>query len=81
MIGLTRGFMYAGAARIVNSLWKVEDSATAELMKIFYTCILKKEMSPAAALRQAKIEMMQKHRWESPYYWSAFMLHGEWQTL
>jgi CHAT domain-containing protein/Tfp pilus assembly protein PilF len=79
LIGLTRGFMYAGSPRVVASLWKVDDVATAELMKIFYQKILKEKMRPAAALRAAKIAMMKQKRWAAPYYWAAFELQGEWR--
>ncbi len=79
LIGLTRGFMYAGTPRVVASLWKVDDVATAELMKIFYQKMLKEKMRPAAALREAKIAMMQQKRWAEPYYWAAFELQGDWR--
>ena len=79
LIGLTRGFMYAGTSRVVASLWKVDDVATAELMKIFYQKMLKEKMRPAAALRAAKIAMMKQKRWSSPYYWAAFELQGDWR--
>jgi CHAT domain-containing protein len=79
LIGLTRGFMYAGSPRVVASLWKVDDVATAEFMKIFYQKMLKENMRPAAALREAKILMMKQKRWTSPYYWAAFELQGEWR--
>lgn len=79
IIGLTRGFMYAGAARVLVSLWKVDDQATAELMKRFYRGMLQEKLAPAAALRQAQVEMSQIPRWSSPYYWAAFVLQGEWQ--
>ena len=79
LIGLTRGFMYAGSPRVVASLWKVDDVATAEFMKIFYQRMLTANMRPAAALREAKIAMMKQKRWSSPYYWAAFELQGEWR--
>ncbi len=79
LIGLTRGFMYAGAPRVVASLWKVDDLATAELMKRFYRAMLQGKQRPAAALRAAQLEMMQKPRWQSPFYWAAFTLQGEWK--
>jgi CHAT domain-containing protein/tetratricopeptide (TPR) repeat protein len=79
LIGLTRGFMYAGSPRVVASLWKVDDVATAELMKVFYQKLLKEGMRPPTALRAAKIEMMKQKRWASPYYWAAFELQGEWR--
>jgi CHAT domain-containing protein len=79
LIGLTRGFMYAGSPRVVASLWKVDDVATAEFMKLFYEKMLKENMRPAAALREAKIGMMKQKRWSSPYYWAAFELQGEWR--
>ncbi|MCI0622413.1 MAG: CHAT domain-containing protein [Acidobacteria bacterium] len=79
LVGIVRGFMYAGAARVVASLWKVDDDATAELMKRFYQRMLQGGMTPAAALRSAQVEMWQHKQWRSPYYWAAFTLQGEWR--
>ena len=79
LVGLTRGFMYAGAPRVVASLWKVDDAATAELMKRFYRGMLKDNLRPAAALRAAKVEMREQKRWNAPFYWAAFELQGEWK--
>ena len=79
MIGLTRGFMYAGAARVVVSLWNVNDRATADLMARFYEKMLKQGERPAAALRAAQVEMWRQKQWRSPYFWSAFVLQGEWR--
>jgi len=78
---LTRGFMYAGAARVVASLWKADDEATAELMTLFYQRMLgEQHLRPAAALRQAQIEMWRNRSyWGAPYYWAAFTLQGEWK--
>jgi CHAT domain-containing protein len=77
LIGLTRGFMHAGASSVVASLWKVDDEATAELMKYFYTNMLKKGMRPAAALREAQNTLRQNPQWSSPHYWAGFTLQGE----
>jgi len=71
--------MYAGANRVIASLWKVDDEATAELMKIFYRNLFQKQMSASQALRAAQIEMQKQTRWRSPYYWGAFTLQGDWQ--
>lgn len=79
LIGLTRGFMYAGAPRVAASLWKVDDAATAELMARFYRGILKEGKTPAAALRAAQVEIAQQPSWRAPYYWAAFVLQGEWK--
>jgi CHAT domain-containing protein/tetratricopeptide (TPR) repeat protein len=79
LVGLTRGFMYAGAARVMASLWKVDDKATAELMKKFYRGMLQEGKRPAAALRAAQVEMWRRPPWQSPYYWGAFVLQGEWK--
>jgi len=79
LVGLTRGFMYAGAARVVASLWQVDDVATAELMSRFYEGVFKKHLPPAAALRAAQVQMWKQKRWqEDPYFWGAFQLQGEW---
>jgi CHAT domain-containing protein len=81
LVGLTRGFMYAGASSVVASLWKVDDAATAELMKLFYSNILQHGMKPAEALRAAQNSIRQQPRWRSPYYWGAFTLQGEYKQL
>ncbi len=79
LIGLTRGFMYAGATRVMASLWKVDDVATAELMRRFYRAVEREGMRPAAALQKAQIEMWKQPRWHDHYYWAAFELQGEWK--
>jgi CHAT domain-containing protein len=79
LVGMTRGFMYAGAARVVVSLWNVNDLATSELMTIFYEKMLKQGARPAAALRAAQVKMWRQKAWQSPYYWAAFTLQGEWR--
>jgi CHAT domain-containing protein len=71
--------MYAGAPRVVVSLWNVDDEATSILMSKFYEGILKKGLPPSVALRQAQQAMMQNPRYQAPYYWAAFVLQGEWK--
>lgn len=77
LIGLTRGFMYAGAGGVAASLWKVDDDATAELMKHFYEGMFKRGLTPAAALRDAQLGMWKQKRWHAPYYWAAFVIQGQ----
>lgn len=81
LIGLTRGFMYAGASTVVASLWKVDDEATAELMKHFYSNLLQRRMPPAAALQEAQNSIRQRPEWSSPHYWAAFTLQGEYREV
>jgi CHAT domain-containing protein len=79
LVGLTRSFMYAGAPRVVASLWNVDDAATADLMKRFYDAMLgPDQLAPAAALRSAQVAMWKGKRWKNPFYWSGFVLQGEW---
>jgi CHAT domain-containing protein len=77
LVGLTRGFMYAGARRVVVSLWNVNDKATAELMQHFYRGMLRENLTPAAALRKAQTQLAQQKQWRSPYFWAAFVLQGD----
>jgi CHAT domain-containing protein len=77
LIGLTRGFMYAGAGGVAASLWKVDDDATAELMKHFYEGMFKRGLTPAAALRDAQLDLWKQKRWHAPYYWAAFVIQGQ----
>lgn len=79
IIGLTRGFMYAGASNVAASLWKVDDRATADLMKRFYYFLLKENLRPADALRKAQISMLKEKPTQNPYYWAPFVLHGDWK--
>ena len=77
LIGVTRGFMYAGASGVIASLWQVDDRATAELMKHFYANMLKRGLGPAAALRAAQNEIRSQPQWSSPYYWAGFTFQGD----
>ena len=79
LVGLTRGFLYAGAPRVVATLWKVDDRTTSEVMKRFYEGMLARGQRPAAALRDAQVAMLKAKGWEAPYYWAAFTLQGEWR--
>lgn len=72
VIGLTRGFLYAGARSIVASLWEVDDAATAQLMVSFYRNLDRR--GKREALRLAQIETRERH--PEPRYWAAFQLLG-----
>ena len=78
-IGLTRGFLYAGARRVISTLWSVQDRATAELMVRVYRGLLQGGLAPPEALRQAQIAMARDPRWQSPFYWAGFQLSGDWR--
>ena len=77
MIGLTRAFLYAGSARVLVSLWEVNDRATADFMTLFYEK-MKDGMSPGAALRSAKLAMIHSGApaYQHPYFWTPFVLVG-----
>jgi CHAT domain-containing protein len=79
LISLVRGFMYAGAPRVIASLWNVRDDATAALMRRFYAGVIRDGLSPAAALRADQVWMSQQPQWHAPYYWAGFVLQGEWR--
>jgi CHAT domain-containing protein len=79
LYALARGFLYAGAPRVVASLWSVRDEATAQLMSRFYAAMLRDGLPPAAALRRAQVALQSEPRWASPFYWAGFVLQGDWQ--
>jgi CHAT domain-containing protein len=79
LVGLTRAFMYAGTPRVLASLWKVDDAATAELMTRLYRGLLERRLSPSAALREAQLALAGTRRWRSPYFWASFQMHGDWK--
>jgi CHAT domain-containing protein len=81
LVGLARGFMYAGVPRVVASLWKVADAPTAKLMQDFYAAMFNEGFSASAALRKAQLDMYERAsiiERKQPYFWAAFMLQGEW---
>ena len=79
IVGLTRAFMYAGAARVICSLWKVDDEATQALMLKFYELWNPDDgngLSAAVALRRAQKYVRSHEKWKHPYYWAAWVLWG-----
>lgn len=79
LVSLTRGFLYAGVQRLVVSLWPVPDDSTADLMASFYRHLLTESRTPAAALRQAQLEMLDDPKRRDPFHWAAFTLVGDWR--
>jgi CHAT domain-containing protein/Tfp pilus assembly protein PilF len=79
LVGLTRGFLYAGAARVLASLWQIQDRPATELMVRFYRALLQDRLPPAAALRAAQLSLLRERRWRDPFYWGAFVLQGDWR--
>jgi CHAT domain-containing protein len=81
LVGLTRGFMYAGATTVVASLWKVDDEATSELMKRFYIEMLQNRKTPDEALGIAQNSIRLRPGWSAPHYWAGFTLQGEYKYV
>jgi CHAT domain-containing protein/tetratricopeptide (TPR) repeat protein len=81
LMGLTRGFLYAGVPRVVGSLWPVQDRTTAELMSRFYKAMWQKGLPPAAALRAAQRSLRSSRdpRYRNPHSWAGFVLQGDWR--
>ena len=80
VLGLTRAFMYAGAPTVGVSLWSVADNSTALLMTDFYKKYLAApNASPTASLRAAQRTMIAGKKFSAPFYWSPFVLNGEWR--
>jgi CHAT domain-containing protein len=77
--GLSQIMMANGAARVLVSLWNVNDAATADLMTRFYQHILEDGMTPSLALKSARTYMIEETQWSAPYYWSGFVLQGSWR--
>jgi CHAT domain-containing protein/Tfp pilus assembly protein PilF len=79
LLGLARAFMYAGAPRVIASLWRVADSATADLMSGFYQRLLASHAPASEALRTSKLRLMRNPLHAAPYYWAGFTLEGDWR--
>lgn len=89
MVGIARGFMYAGAPRVVSTLWAIDDESPTWFMQQFYDGLLNKGLPAAAALKRAQLRMLgqdpeavgskPKKEWKNPYYWAGYILTGEWR--
>ncbi len=78
LVGFSRAFLYAGAASLLMTWWRVEDQATAHLMDHFYQALLDGHRKPAA-LRQAQLSLLhgeEGDRYRHPYFWAPFFLVG-----
>jgi CHAT domain-containing protein len=75
VFGLQRAFREAGAASVLMSLWKVDDLATQEMMQNLYDNLFLKKQDKRTAFKNAQNQLRRKY--ESPYYWGAFVLTGE----
>jgi CHAT domain-containing protein len=73
LVGLSRGFFYAGASALLASLWPVPDGSTADLMTAFYRA-LRDGDAPEEALRTAMRAAREDH--PHPYHWAPFVLIG-----
>jgi CHAT domain-containing protein len=79
LLGLARGFMYAGSPRVIATLWRVADSSSSDLMSAFYTALLKDRAPASEALRRAKLQLMRNPLRAAPYYWAGYTLQGDWK--
>ncbi len=74
LLGLTQGFLAAGARQVLVTLWDVEEEATAQLMDRFYEQLLEGRRPPAEALAAAQRALAADPRWSHPYHWAGFVL-------
>jgi CHAT domain-containing protein len=92
LMGLARGFLCAGVASQLLTLWSVNDRSTAEFMRIFYKHLLNERAvmgysnsgrsqrtSVAEALRSAVLDLRKTKEWADPYHWAPFILVGDWR--
>jgi CHAT domain-containing protein len=78
LIGLSRGFLYAGTPSLLVTLWEVADESTARLMVTFYENV-RLGMSKPEALAEAQRTLKDKEQYEHPFYWAPFVLIGDWE--
>ncbi len=79
LVGLVGGFLSTGSLGVIASYWDVDDEATAELMRRFYSHLFTRGLSPPSALQLAQRSMWQEKRWHSPAFWAAFEFQGDWR--
>ena len=81
LMSLNNAFLQTGAKSVMASLWKVEDGATLELMKTFYGAMKDENLTPSQALRQAQIKLRRNPQYQSPFYWAAFTVQGDFRNV
>ncbi len=75
LVGLSWAFLRAGAHNVVAALWEATDASTEQLMDKFYD-ELDKGAKPDAALRAAKLSLLQGSGFHNPFYWAPFQLYA-----
>ena len=81
LMSLNNAFLQVGAKSVMASLWKVEDGATLELMNHFYSAMADENLTPPQALRKAQIKLRQIPQYQSPFYWAAFTIQGDFKNV
>ncbi|MEH2126741.1 CHAT domain-containing protein [Nostoc sp.] len=77
-LGLAGFALRSGAESTLASLWSVSDESTSSLMKEFYAELSNPKLNKAQALQQAQIKIMANSLYKHPYFWSSFVLVGNW---
>ncbi|BAU11076.1 hypothetical protein LEP3755_15690 [Leptolyngbya sp. NIES-3755] len=77
-LGLAGLAVRSGARSTLATLWAVNDNSTADLMTEFYRSLSEQHISKAESLRQAQLKLLKDPRYQHPYYWSPFILIGNW---
>ena len=78
-LGMAGVAVRSGARSTVATLWAVRDDSTALFMSEFYGNLIKPNTTKAEALRQAQLTLLKNPKYNHPYYWSPFVLIGNWQ--
>jgi len=78
LVGLSRGFIYAGTPSLLATLWEVDDRSTSILIEEFYENWHRKGMSKPEALRKAQLTLKSMPKYRHPYYWAPFVIIGDW---
>lgn len=80
LYGLRRAFAIAGARTQLVSLWQLEDQSTKDLAIAYYEK-LSATGHRQRAWRELQLEMLNSEERSHPYYWSGFILSGDWQAI
>ncbi|MGF1478960.1 MAG: CHAT domain-containing protein [Cyanophyceae cyanobacterium] len=78
-LGLAGIAVRSGARSTLATLWSVNDASTAEFMTQFYQALSQPQVTKAEALRRAQIAFIRSSRYQHPFYWSSFVLIGNWR--
>jgi len=77
-LGMAGIALKSGARSILGTLWPIADNAAQQMLPSFYKNLIQTQTTKAKALQKAQLKLLKQKEFEHPFFWSAFILIGNW---